>query len=423
MSARTVAFALTVAGGLLAVHGCAIDFDAPFAQSGTAGSPLPEGGTDASGGTGGTAGAAGSAGMGGTGGSDTGGTGGDTGGSGGTNTGGTSGTGGSGGTSTGGTGGAITGGTGGMGPSETCNNSEDDDNDGLTDCADPDCSAMGYACLPSPPSLWSGPVQFNLGELPDCAGPWSDSGSTGGSDLLDVPTQCQSCSCDPPTDAKCGMDVEVFADLGCAGASQSSAFYSDGLCINVGMQALGPESVRPTSGIRLFSGSCTAKADGNANFPPPAWKDPAWTCFPSSIGAGCDAPLTCVPPADGGAICVTRPGIHDDACPVDYGDLAWVLYRGVDDTRTCSGCTCGAPTGDCSGAEIRVEDPSGGCVGTGTLLTSGVCTTLPIHSSMGTFALESGLPGGLQPTCTPSGGNPDGSLEPTSPLTVCCRAP
>jgi len=422
MSARIIGVVLTVAGGLPLLHGCVIDFDAPFAESGSAGSPVPEGGTDAS-----ADGSAGAAGFGGTGGSDTGGTGGvTTGGTGGTNTGGTGGTstGGTGGASTGGTGGTSAGGTGGSVSSETCNNLEDDDDDGLADCADPDCSAMGYECLPSPPSPWIGPVQFNLGDIPNCGGSWPNAGVEGGVGFIaPAGSTCPSCSCATSADAKCGMDVVVFADPGCTGTSQPTAFFSDGQCINVGMQALGPESVRPTSGLRVVSGTCSPQTTGSPNFPSPDWQDEAWTCTASPFGAGCDAPLSCVPPAEGGLVCVTRAGVHDNECPVDYGSVAWVVYRDVDDDRSCSPCTCGAPLGDCSGAEISVEDPSGGCPGTGTVLANGVCTALPIHSSMGTFSIESWLPGGLQANCSPSGGASSGTVQPASPLTVCCRTP
>jgi hypothetical protein len=401
MSTRTLAVVMTIAGGLLPLHGCAIDFDAPFAQAGWAGSPLAEGGTDAS--TGGSGGGAGAAGFGGTGGSDTGG---------------------SGGTSTGGTGGTSTGGTGGGVSSETCDNMEDDDDDGLADCADPDCNAMGYACLPSPPSPWIGPVQFNVGDVPNCVGSWPNAGAEGGVGFIaPAGSTCPSCSCATSADAKCGMDVVVFADPGCTGTSQSTTFSSDGQCINVGMQALGPESVRPTSGMRVVSGSCSPQTTGSPSFPPAGWQDEAGTCLPSTLGAGCDPSQYCSPPAEDGLICVTRPGTHVTECPVDYGGVSWVLYRDVDDNRSCSPCTCGAPSGDCSGAEISVEDPSGGCPGTGTVLANGVCTALPIHSSMGTFSIESWLPGGLQANCSPSGGSATGTVQPASPLTVCCRTP
>ncbi len=422
MSTRTLGVFLTIVGGLLPLHGCAIDFDAPFAQSGSAGSPLPEGGADAP-----TGGSAGAAGFGGTGGSDVGGTGGvSTGGTGGTSTGGTGGTstGGTGGTSTGGSGGTSAGGTGGSVSSEICDNMEDDDDNGLTDCADPNCSAMGYECLPNPPSPWSGPVQFSLGELPNCFGSWPGSGSVGGVGFIaPANATCPGCSCTDSADAKCGMDVSVFSVSNCVGITQSSVFFADGQCINVGMQALGPQSVRPTSGMRVVSGSCTAQTLGSPSFPPADWQDEAWTCLPSALGAGCDSSHFCSPPAEDGLICVTRPGAHETECPVDYGSYSWILYRDVDDDRSCSPCTCGAPTGDCSGAEISVEDPSGGCPGNGTVLTNNVCTALPIHSTMGTFSLESWLPGGLQATCSPSGGNPGGSLLPASPLTVCCKNP
>jgi hypothetical protein len=219
------------------------------------------------------------------------------------------------------------------------------------------------------------------------------------------------------------MDVVVFADPGCTGTSQSSVFFSDGQCINVGMQALGPDSVRPTSAMHVVSGSCTAQTTGSPSFPATDWQDTAWTCLPSTLGSGCESSQFCSPPAEEGLICITRPGVHDDECPVDYGGLAWVMYRDVDDDRSCSPCTCGAPSGDCSGAEISVEDPSGGCPGNGTVLANGVCTALPIHSSLGTFSLESSLPGGLQANCSPSGGTLTGTVQPTSPLTVCCKNP
>lgn len=55
------------------------------------------------------------------------------------------------------------GGGGGATGVEDCANGDDDDGDGLTDCADPDCGAVGYACVAAPPSGWSGPVAIYEG--------------------------------------------------------------------------------------------------------------------------------------------------------------------------------------------------------------------------------------------------------------------
>jgi len=206
------------------------------------------------------------------------------------------------------------------------------------------------------------------------------------------------------------------------GEEGDSKFYLGGSCVNVGMQMFGPHSVRPISDMHVMGGSCDVQTQGEVKLPPAQWQEEAWTCQ-AQMGGGCQASEVCSPPAQGSRICVTRSGVYDQACPADYKDSSWVVYEGIKDTRSCASCSCSPATGNCSGGQMSVHDPSGTCTDAGEVLKTGQCTNLPIHPTMGTFTLKMIKPGGFNPTCTPSGGGLEGDVTATNPITVCCRNP
>ena len=378
--------------------GCAIDFDAPFEQSPGVGASSGTGGTAGStGGIGGSA--AGAAGA-------TGGTAGNTGGAGGF-------AGAAGGTA------GSTGGTGGTGVESNCSNGIDDDGDGDVDCADSDCSGLGYTCV-RPLDGWDGP--FLLRESADnpspCAAPWGSLYLQGGMNAS-APSggSCPSCSCEPAVSAACGIDVLLYDQPGCTGNTQPDTFMATGTCINVGMQSFGPESVKATSDFYVASGSCTPTTTGNESFPPASWTTNAIACETSTVGGGCSPDQTCLPPWTEGDLCVAKAGNH--TCPQTYPTRV-VVEEAIVDTRGCTACTCGSPSGSCAGCEVSVEAPSGGCQGDGEVVSSSACVAVPVHETYGTFSLESWAPASMNATCEPTGGAETGSVAGADPVTFCC---
>jgi hypothetical protein len=123
------------------------------------------------------------------------------------------------------------------------------------------------------------------------------------------------------------------------------------------------------------------------------------------------------------------------SCPAGFGSVHVTMpsASSFDDTRGCTSCGCtGSPTGAaCTGAATLYPAP--GC---GTAGADDAAAPLPItvpadgHCHMGllgpagagsfaSVALDAGVAN--EGTCTPSGGQPRGSVTPTNQTIYCCQ--
>ena len=133
------------------------------------------------------------------------------------------------------------------------------------------------------------------------------------------------------------------------------------------------------------------------------------------------------PPPPGFALCVFQKG--ENACPTDAGNdftEQHVFYRGVQDDRECSACTCGPPTGSACTATISIYK------GANLTCSGPALATIPVSSKSQT-CLDIQLPGQalgsksaapttyLPGTCPAMGGDGNGVATPTNPATFCCR--
>jgi len=109
---------------------------------------------------------------------------------------------------------------------EDCGNGEDEDLDGLIDCADDDCSS--YTCAPVVSDGWTGPVALYLGTdpSPDCgaAGGFTTLAFDGGT-LDSLGYTCPACGCDP-TPVTCTPTVTSYTGQNCV--SQASSMTGQG---------------------------------------------------------------------------------------------------------------------------------------------------------------------------------------------------
>ena len=125
--------------------------------------------------------------------------------------------------------------------------------------------------------------------------------------------------------------------------------------------------------------------------------------------------------------CVYRAGVHE-MCPEHYTHRREVLYPEAPiDTRACSACSCGAPTGSvCKGSLNMYTDAScGAMLGQFPIASTGdSCFDLqPPGLGIGSKAISNltYLPG----TCEASGGASVGSATPdvAQAVTFCCMEP
>ena len=313
----------------------------------------------------------------------------------------------------GGIGGA--GGAGG-GPLEDCLNGQDDDGDGDEDCADNDCTA-GFSCVPNVPAAWDGPVALFDGDpanVPPCPAAFPDEEYQGRSNLVNEPAMCAACTCSTP-DVEC-----TLAPL---------AFTTGATCANTVTTAAQPmtagdcATITPpgqTSGYKAAAAVATpddcTEGGGQETLPPVNWGSAAIACGGAATGDGCQGTDVCAPLPGGSFVsgqCIWRDGNH--ACPNGYGDK-YVLYdeSDYDDTRGCTACACGDPTGTCN---VTTEIYAGAAcadVPIATVVNNGSCELAPIGGSIETTIMKSG-------SCPPVGGSPTGEItEGTNPTTVCC---
>ncbi|MCC6901111.1 MAG: hypothetical protein IT377_19215 [Polyangiaceae bacterium] len=387
------------------------------------------GGVGASGGVGATGGG----GVGATGGGGVGATGGGGTGGGGTGGGGTGGTGGTGGGGTGGTGGGGTGGggTGGTGGGGTCTNG---------------------TCVPNPPSGWQGPAIYYEGTAspPSCPSSYPTIKQTASSGFEAGTVTCPTCQCGAPSGVSCQADVTFFDGLSCGGTgcwgswagvcgganplTVTSACKAQNICWSSGGSGK-PLSAAFTK-LTLAGGTCNSTSQGTINKPAPKYSKSVRACGdPTGTTGSCGASNTCVPPAPSGFtnnICIYQTG--DVACPGGAWAKKSVFYTAnPTDTRACSACGCGSPTGNCTGATLELYTDGSCTQEKDTIATAemGGCTNIKVDSSpvaspgcngTGGDSRSLKLVGGTASggTCPTTGGTVTGSADPAGPVTFCC---
>jgi hypothetical protein len=300
------------------------------------------------------------------------------------------------------------------------------DGGGATEDGDPDGAeppvACNAACVPVPPTGWSGPYAIYEGSAsaasPDCAraGGYPNDVYDGYGMLDAGATEC-TCTCRPVTGASCGSPViHFFSDPNCMAACSPASQVVDSTCTVLNVGSCGGLHITLEAGAP--SGSCEPVAV--ATVPAPTWQTSARLCGPSSpaTGSGCAVGSLCVP-ATGlpfeGSYCVAQTAETGPLpCPPSYPAVRAYSESFVD-TRGCSTCSCGPATGiectatfegygnaNCKGGPMMMPPPSA-CSGGG------------IQSAMTTGGAPTGG------TCAPSGVQPTGTLQAANPTTtVCC---
>jgi hypothetical protein len=321
---------------------------------------------------------------------------------------------------------------------EICTNGIDDDCNGLTDCADPACSA--YTCVLPAPSGWTGPVALwqamGSATAPGCQSGFGNPIDTNAG-LTFSPASCGSCTCSA-SGQTCSPAGTFHPDQACAMATCASATpASDGTCTAVASNSCGSGgSFAMGAALPMPSGgSCTTNA-GSVTVPPVSWTTSARIC---SYTGPTDTPGGCT---SGGNQCVLAPtGNYGStlcifssmnpaptSCPTGYAVMGpFVFYAGAADTRGCGGCACaGAPTGgSCSGTVSLYGTSAGGCSGTPATYTLGSACQCYGGCSQPSLAAAPGYvkagytvaAGTCSVTAQPT---PNGMVVPTGPTTVCC---
>lgn len=276
------------------------------------------------------------------------------------------------------------------------------------------------ACMPLPPAGWSGPAILYVGsDAVECPAGYPNVGYEGGTTIDEGAIDCSACSCANPTGISCSLPA-VSAYEGVADCTGATTPFTPPAAFD---QCLTRTVTAPSSfkfGPSVASGGSCAPSGVTANADEPFFSVVARTCSVGGGGAACDGGI-CVDAPElpfQPKICAYRAGDVD--CPAEYPEKDLVYHRAIDDERTCTACTCGAPAGaSCSGF-LRFHtttDCSGGSAGIGFLSGNTGCYSVANASSLIYPSADVVANDGA---CAPGGGQPTGSAAPIQPVTVCC---
>jgi len=336
--------------------------------------------------------------------------------------------------------------------------------------AEPVTCGDGGVCVPAIPDGWNGPVATRtIGideEIPPCGGGvYTDlqvSDAFAGLQGEDYTCDCDCAGQPLGCEADAALQLSAYPPLEGLSPCTSPNYVYDETIVSGAPQAVSIP-MADIRGIVLedeptpsLTGSCAPNATVE---PMPAGFDTRTIACGTfdAVSKGCDDGL-CVPlptaPYQAG-VCVWAEG--DLECPAGFDDRS--LYNAeYSDTRDCSTCTCGAPTGACEDQSIRIrgwcEDGicfGGSCGPGGTfpceeelnlsiedLSTCGVvgapdfCTPLCgageiCASCVAGHTLQELRDitydaGTASASCSPSGGTPEGGVAGIEPTTICCAA-
>jgi hypothetical protein len=290
---------------------------------------------------------------------------------------------------------------------------------------------------------WSSPVLLWIGtpgQAPACPPEAPATDYEGFADPLEAPPACSACACSAPT-GKCAPPVALTAasmaacpatagDLGTRGFDAPPGW--DGACtsanaIPAGEQCAGGLCTQSLTiaPLALTESRCTPILPVPPLDPVTpytgAWSTAARSCFDPAPGT-CRTPgAVCAPGvAPGLARCIHQSG--DVACPSGWPERH-LFFGDAEDSRGCSPCGCGLPTGSL-------------CTGLLSVYTDGSCTSLLTSVSVASSAPSCVVfqPAGeavgskaltlvdYQPgVCLATGGEPVGSVTPTDATTFCCQ--
>jgi hypothetical protein len=303
------------------------------------------------------------------------------------------------------------GGGGGAIGAEDCTDGEDNDGDGLVDCADPSCTAAGYACVAAPPSGWSGPIALYEGSftepVPTCPALYPELDYQGDTGPDAQPATCEECAC-AAAEITCTVELTFFKNGNCKGSTTKSDPLTAGGCVKLDAGASSLSLSKPTSTVQ----PCTPSG-GAATIPALQRTTSGIACGASRRTGGCSTGEICAPRPQAPfheARCISRDAAK--SCPASY-PVQHHLEQ-IKDDRGCSPCACGAPAlPSCAATTTLFSDDACGVQSTSSLNDGSCVTSMPASAT-------AAVTGSGTADCAPQGSTPTGSVTIASQATICC---
>lgn len=285
----------------------------------------------------------------------------------------------------------------------------------------PSCDETTHRCVPPPPDGWSGPVALVVTAAESagsgCEGEYGITQTTGFGGLLAPEPTC-TCECGSPQDVECGDETSVLyypPDFPTPGVNASDCITPAAAVEISNLEAFAGASPSRwrANPVEASGGTCTPLA--TSEVVPAAFSGRVDACAPADPVLSCEDGTLCMPEPQSpleAMLCIWRDG--ENTCSGEYS-VDRTMHTGFADSRSCSACSCGDPTG-------ATCDDSSLWVWTGfdshELVADGDCRYLGNFGAVTALNFDPGPSSGG--SCQPSGGIAQGGSEPTGPITICC---
>jgi hypothetical protein len=283
--------------------------------------------------------------------------------------------------------------------------------------------AGAFTCAPSAPTGWAGPFELYAGSnpVPSCEIGFGGTTLDGNAGLSALAASCD-CQCAPPQGLRCGSPPLVFSATPTACTTTcATAILTPGACTAVDVKTrcgLGITGAGVVIAAPPMSAPGSCAAVSTVTVPTASWATNARACSVSVASrADCKGSSVCIPAPSApflASVCIEQAG--DVACPLTDFTIKHAYYGGVDDTRSCASCTCGAVSGaSCSGTLTQYRSADGGCDTAQTVYDLPL-TCSPIQQPADLILSVTPSTGG----CKPSSPSATGTATPALPMTFCC---
>lgn len=276
----------------------------------------------------------------------------------------------------------------------------------------------GEICVESGSDGWDGPFQVSADSAAAGCPVGTSPAVKGGTGVTALPATCH-CDCGPPTMVVCGTPkVTVSTDSTCSSAQVCATLPLGNTCtqLNVNVAcATGTTGIFADVTLPATGGACTVN-QMPPMLPPAQWTNGFLACAPDDSPMSCGGGSVCAPA--NAKLCIAQAG--DLPCPAGPYVNRKVIDTHIDDTRSCSACTCTPGTAACKG-NLLLSTLAGCSQITKTVALPVDCSDITAQAPTGPIfgKIDAVMP--LPPAaCAAEGGTPTGGVTSSGPMTLCC---
>jgi hypothetical protein len=273
-----------------------------------------------------------------------------------------------------------------------------------------------HACV-AVPEGWNGPAVLRIGTIDEPAAACPDGypvrDDVGGSDLIAPPASCE-CSCGQAVGAACSVAATLRYygdDDTCSGTPLSTEIFT---ACNPLPTVFAAGSHWVLDPVLVEGGACEAQASSIVE--PAMFTTTASTCAGAALlEFGCSDEEVCAPRAGDEALCIWQDG--DEGCPSGFEEAS-SFHRTIEDTRMCTGCSCGDPVGLCDDAFAYLFQNVCNPPVAAAIIADGECHASSQFNTASGAAFLSGTPSAF---CAATDASASGEAVGGTPVTVCCN--